>query len=199
MVKERQEHIIRRSTKAFVKKGFSQTNMREICKACEMSAGSVYHYFGSKEEILYAVISSAGSKQAEYLESFASTLDKKEPGRALASLMRKLFEWHNDNQDVTLFTYQETRNLPRDAREQIFESECRIHSVIEGFLIEGAESGEFRVEEPKLVAHDIMMLAHAWAIRRWLLRKYFDFETYLKVHTDMMLKSLQHVGHGKQD
>jgi len=29
--------------------------MRELAKAYEMSAGTLYHYFGSKEEILYSI------------------------------------------------------------------------------------------------------------------------------------------------
>jgi len=36
--------------------------MRELAKACEMSAGTLYHYFGSKEEILYSIINSATSQ-----------------------------------------------------------------------------------------------------------------------------------------
>ena len=51
LVKERRNHIVRRSTKVFTKKGYDQISVHESAKACDMSAGALYHCFGSKEEI----------------------------------------------------------------------------------------------------------------------------------------------------
>ena len=51
LVKERRNHIVRCSTRVFTKEGYDRTNMRELAEACDMSAGALYHYFGSKEEI----------------------------------------------------------------------------------------------------------------------------------------------------
>ena len=190
LVKERRRHIVRCSTKVFTKKGYGHTNMRELAKACAMSAGTLYHYFGSKEEILYSIINSATSQQAGSMEDYGDELATMSPATALVELIRRLFEWHNDNQDITLFAYQETKNLPANARQIIFDSEARILTVLEKLLTRGLEEGEFHIDDPKLIAHDIVVLAHAWALRRWYLRKQWTFKTYVKEQTDVILKAI---------
>ena len=188
LVKERRNRIVRCSTKVFTKKGYDRTNMRELAKACEMSAGTLYHYFGSKEEILYSIINSATSQQASSMEDCANELATVSPTIALVELMRKFYEWHDDNQDITLFAYQETKNLPGNAQESIFDSEAHILTVFERLLTRGIEEGEFSIGDPRLVAHDIVVLGHAWALRRWHLRKHWTFKTYVKEQTDAMLR-----------
>jgi len=190
LVKERRNHIVRCSTKLFTKKGYDRTNMRELAKACEMSAGALYHYFGSKEEILYSIINSATSQQAGSMEDYANELTTVKPAIALVELMRKFYEWHDDNQDITLFAYQETKNLPGNAQASIFDSEARILTVFEKLLIKGMEEGEFNIDDPRLIAHDIVVLGHAWALRRWHLRKHWTFKTYVKKQTDAMLRAI---------
>jgi len=165
--------------------------MRELAEVCELSTGTLYHYFGSKEELLYYIIHSATTQQVEYLESFARDLETAEPTMALVQLVRRFFEWHDVNQDITLFTYQETKNLPRNARQDIFDSEGRIHDLFERFLRRGIESGEFNIDDPSLTAHNIMVLGHAWALRRWYVRKYWTIESYAKLQTDAILKAIQ--------
>jgi len=190
LVKERRNRIVRCSTKVFTKKGYDRTNMRELAKACEVSAGTLYHYFGSKEEILYSIINSATSQQAGSTEDYANELATASPTIALVELMRKFYEWHDDNQDITLFAYQETKNLPGNAQESIFDSEARILTVFEKLLIKGMEEGEFNIDDPRLIAHDIVVLGHAWALRRWHLRKHWTFKTYVKKQTDAMLRAI---------
>ncbi|HUW45030.1 MAG TPA: TetR/AcrR family transcriptional regulator [Dehalococcoidia bacterium] len=190
LVKERRNHIVRCSTKVFTKKGYDRTNMRELAKACDMSAGALYHYFGSKEEILYSIINSATSKQAGSMEDCANELAKASPTIALVEIMRKFYEWHDENQNMTLFAYQETKNLPGNARQSIFDSEARILTVFEKLLTRGVEEGEFNIDDPKLIAHDIVVLGHAWALRRWYLRKRWTFKTYVEKQTDAMLRTI---------
>jgi AcrR family transcriptional regulator len=191
LVKERRDHIVRRSTKAFTKKGYERTNMRELAKACEMSAGALYHYFGSKEEILYSIINSATSQQAGSMEDYANELTTAGPAIALVELMRKFYKWHDDNQDITLFAYQETKNLPGNAQQSIFDSEARILTVFEKLLIRGREEGEFTIDDPKLIAHNIVVFGHAWALRRWYLRKHWTFKTYVKEQTNAIVRSIR--------
>jgi len=190
LVKERRNHIVRCSTKVFTKKGYDRTNMRELAKACDMSAGALYHYFGSKEEILYSIINSATSKQAGSMEDCANELAKASPTIALVEIMRKFYEWHDENQNMTLFAYQETKNLPGNARQSIFDSDARILTVFEKLLTRGVEEGEFNIDDPKLIAHDIVVLGHAWALRRWYLRKRWTFKTYVEKQTDAMLRTI---------
>jgi AcrR family transcriptional regulator len=164
--------------------------MRELAKACDMSAGALYHYFGSKEEILYSIITNATSEQAGAMEDHADELTRAKATIALAELMKTLYEWHEVNQDTTVFIYQETKNLPANAQRDIFNSEARILTVFEKLLRRGIEEGEFDMHDPGLIAHNIEVLGHAWALRRWHLRKRWTFQAYLKEQTGAVLRAI---------
>ena len=45
------------AAKLFNKRGYLETNMNDIAAKAKMSKGSVYHYFPSKDEILYFILS----------------------------------------------------------------------------------------------------------------------------------------------
>jgi AcrR family transcriptional regulator len=55
-VEERKQEIIDTARAMFIKKGFDKTQMADISKKMDVAAGTVYHYFKSKTELLYAVI-----------------------------------------------------------------------------------------------------------------------------------------------
>jgi TetR/AcrR family transcriptional regulator, transcriptional repressor of aconitase len=50
----RRDQILDAAVNCFIKNGFHQTSMRDICRECGLSAGAVYLQFKSKEEIIEA-------------------------------------------------------------------------------------------------------------------------------------------------
>ncbi|MDR2931066.1 MAG: TetR/AcrR family transcriptional regulator [Propionibacteriaceae bacterium] len=50
------ESIIRVATELFSRQGFEKTTMRDIVEGLGMSKGAIFHHFGSKEQILRAVV-----------------------------------------------------------------------------------------------------------------------------------------------
>lgn len=190
LLKERRDHIVHCSTKVFTKKGYDRTNMRELPKACGVSAGAFYHYFGSQEDMLYSIINSATSQQAGAMEDYANELATASGMTASVELISKFYKGHDDNQDITLFAYRETRNLPEKAQQRIIESEARILAVFEDLLTRGVQEGDFDIDDPKLVAHDIVVLGHAWGLRRWHLRRHWTFEKYSQEQTDAVLSTI---------
>jgi AcrR family transcriptional regulator len=197
LVKERRNHIVHCCTRVFAKRGYSHSNMRELARACDMSIGNLYHYFGSKEQILYSIINDATLRQVEYVEHFAEETAGLDPTSRIRALVRKFFEWHDSNQNVTLFIYQETRALPQKAQEQIFESENRIHAIFEEAIRIGVASGDFNISEPGLIANNIMVIGHAWALRRWSLQKRWTFESFIEGETEAIMRTLQIQGGGQ--
>lgn len=54
-VEARRSQILNAACKCFSDRGFHQTTVRDICERAGLSAGAVYGYFKSKDEILEAV------------------------------------------------------------------------------------------------------------------------------------------------
>jgi AcrR family transcriptional regulator len=55
-VARRRREIVLVSTQVFVKKGYDRTNVRELSGALGMTKGGLYHYIGSKDDILYLIL-----------------------------------------------------------------------------------------------------------------------------------------------
>ena len=49
----RKQKILDRASKLFADDGYHKASMSEIARACEMSKSLIYHYYSSKQEILY--------------------------------------------------------------------------------------------------------------------------------------------------
>lgn len=56
---ERREQILSAALKVFATRGFAATKISDIVRAGGMSHGLVYHYFKSKEEIFYELVTRA--------------------------------------------------------------------------------------------------------------------------------------------
>src|SRR3954447_24369340 len=63
------------ATRLFAKKGFESTSVQEIVDAAGVTKGAMYHYFSSKDDLLYKVYARVLRMQTERLEKFAASED----------------------------------------------------------------------------------------------------------------------------
>ncbi|MCW5850663.1 MAG: TetR/AcrR family transcriptional regulator [Anaerolineae bacterium] len=85
----RRRQIIDAAYQCFARKGFHQTTMRDIYAEAKLSAGAVYHYFDSKEEIIQA------SFDFDYHRSrdlFTAAEASDDPMQALSNLLDFFFQ-----------------------------------------------------------------------------------------------------------
>src|SRR6188474_1076875 len=66
---DRRDEILSAAQRCFVRSGFHQTSMQEICAEAGMSAGNLYRYFPSKEAIIAGI---AERDRADAAEQFAA-------------------------------------------------------------------------------------------------------------------------------
>jgi TetR/AcrR family transcriptional repressor of uid operon len=66
---DRRAEILEAAQRCFVRAGFHQTSMQEICAEAGMSAGNLYRYFPSKEALIAGI---AERDRAEVAQEFAS-------------------------------------------------------------------------------------------------------------------------------
>jgi AcrR family transcriptional regulator len=66
---DRRDEILAAAQRCFVRSGFHQTSMQEICAEAGMSPGNLYRYFPSKESLIAGI---AERDRAEVAQEFAS-------------------------------------------------------------------------------------------------------------------------------
>ena len=190
LVNLRREQIARAAALLFVKKGYDKASIREIAKGCRMSIGTLYHYVGSKDDILSLVVEFIMTLEALFGE-YVSSYKTLPPTEALQKAIENYYRGIDDIQDMVLLAYQESKNLQQKVRERTFEQEISIIKVFEEILSRGCETGEFKVNDITLVANNIVIIGDTWAFRRWLLAKRYTLEEYIRKQTNIIIEGIR--------
>jgi len=191
LVGEKRKQIIERSVHLFAKQGYDRTTTRDLSEVIGMSAGTLYHYVGSKEDIAYLILKDAKSEWAKAFERIRDEVKDFPPAQALEQAIRRYVEFLDDHQDIVNFINHVVVNLQKDDRKSVFESEKRSLAHFEELLRNGIEAGEFAVDNISFMAHKITILAQSWVNRRWYLRNNFTLEEYLKEMIKYILSNVK--------
>ncbi len=190
LIEVRRREIVKAAVDLFIRKGFHKTTVREIAQKFGMSIGTLYEYIRTKEDILYLVCdyihSNVRDKVRPYLTITGDSVD------TLKKSIRAYFTIIHEMQDYILFLYQETKSLSHEARKYIFRAEEEMTHIFEEILIRGVEDGSFSVDrrDVNLITHNIMVLGHMWAFRRWMLQKNYTLDRYIETQTKIILSTL---------
>ena len=65
---QRREQILSAARSCFTDKGFHQTTMKDIMAAAQLSAGAVYNYFESKEDIIVAMAEKVVEEDPDFVD-----------------------------------------------------------------------------------------------------------------------------------
>ena len=188
LVRERRRQIVDSTVHLFVAHGYHKTTTRMIAKAAGFSIGSLYEYVGSKEDVLYLVceaIHAAVEKAVE--EALSGTGRGKE---TLAEVIREYFLVCDRMSDHVLLMYQVTQFLPEKWQKRALENELRITEIFIQVLTRLSGKGNFPELDGKtikLLGHNISVLGHMWAFRRWDLAKHLTIDEYIDFQTDFVL------------
>lgn len=190
LVKERRHQIIDVSCKIFIKQGFERTSVQELAEGLGMTKGNLYHYLGSKKDILYLILDFASCEVQEHNNRNRKEFDSLSPNETLQKSMQSYFAYVDKWQDMYNVINHVMVLLDQRDREIIFSSEQGIISYYESIITKGVKEGMFRTNDARLVAHNILITANAWANRRWFLRKRYSLQEYTEKKIESVLQLL---------
>jgi len=188
LVEQRRRHIVMSSLGAFIKNGYARTSVEDILKACDMGRGTMYHYVGSKDDIVYLIVQYGAFRTQSLVEDFAREAEKMSPREALREAMERYYRRCDEVQDCIMFGMREAIYLSERDRRELLDNLTAEIDFFERLLERGIEAGEFQVSHPRLFAYDILARAHAWATGRWFLRKQATLEEYMRHHIEWVFK-----------
>ena len=81
----RRDQILDAATERFAANGFQATGMADVIAATGLSAGAVYRYFRSKDELIEAIVDRVLGRAAQRFETFLDEEPDPEPARAVAT------------------------------------------------------------------------------------------------------------------
>jgi len=126
---KRREAILDAAARLFAARGFSGASMADLAKSCGTSKSLVYHYFPSKDDVLYAVMTSHLDDLVAAAEGAAQSGDAKARLHALTRAFMRLYVGAEDRHKVLL---NELDNLPPARRAEVVARQRRIIAAVVG-------------------------------------------------------------------
>ncbi|MFG1855538.1 TetR/AcrR family transcriptional regulator [Actinomadura geliboluensis] len=140
--------ILDEAARLFYEDGFPATSVRKITAACGVTAGSLYNHYGSKEEVLYAILKRAHEDSEALLEE-GLLHGGDRPDRQLAELVRELTLFHTERRIEGLVARTEWRHLPPEQAREVLDAQRRVRRIFERTLERGLAAGRFRLSDPR--------------------------------------------------
>ena len=142
----RKNVILKAARKLFLEKGFKTVTVESIARKAELSKGSIYLYYNSKEEIYTQILLSDIDKFHNHIADLLQ--NPSNASEALVRLADIYVDFFLNERELfrilmTFMLHTTDMNLPQDLNKQIIKTTNRTIGIIEEIFNYGIERGEF--------------------------------------------------------
>ncbi|MBN2123361.1 MAG: TetR family transcriptional regulator [Deltaproteobacteria bacterium] len=185
---KKQQEIGNAAARIFDKKGYLETNMDDIAAGAKTSKGGIYHYFSSKDEILFFILDSYMDIVLKDLESQLQAFQDS------TSKLKWIIRRHID---LYVHHMAEAKTLLHDAHclspkrcKSIKVKERQYYRIVTEVLSEFFEGrGEIRLEELKAIAFLLFGMCN-WTYHWYDPRGVIDPEEFSEITWIVFMKGI---------
>ncbi|MFC4586290.1 TetR/AcrR family transcriptional regulator [Sphaerisporangium corydalis] len=138
--------LLAEATRLFAEKGFESTSVQEIVAAAGVTKGAMYHYFGSKDDLLREIYARVLRMQIERLVRFADAPGPI-PDRVHAAAVDVIVTTVDNLDDSKIF-FRSMHQLAPENQKAVRAERRRYHERFRDLLVEGQRAGVFRDDVP---------------------------------------------------
>ncbi|MFI6604634.1 TetR/AcrR family transcriptional regulator [Nonomuraea sp. NPDC050536] len=147
----------------FAERGFHGTGIRDIATQAGVTLSSLYHHFGSKDDLLVDIMFSSTEPLRRAAERAGQALET--PSERLAMLIEQHVWEHVTDRLAKIVSDTEVRALSGERRDRVVGLRDAYENVWRTTVEEGAAAGEFTVSHPKALT--IGLLEMCTAVSHW--------------------------------
>jgi AcrR family transcriptional regulator len=184
---ERKAQIIQAATEVFSKQGLANTRMDDIAAAANLSKGTLYLYYKSKEELTTAIIEQIFTPNLEYLQQIEADSSLSQLN-AFAHHIIMSFEQFTDIYPLILEFYATREPSQRDLLNQYF---TQYREALSSMIKQGIASGEINSVDSVQTAISLTALFEGTALLKMINPSLFDFRTQCLTHLNLLLEGLK--------
>jgi AcrR family transcriptional regulator len=142
----RRNAILKAARKLFFERGFRNVTVDSIARKAELSKGSIYLYFNSKEEIYTHILLNDIDKFNKNISQFIK--NDRPASEALIHLSSIYVDFFLSDRELfrilmTFMLHTNHMNLPEDLNANIIKTTNKTISIIEQIFQQGISQGEF--------------------------------------------------------
>ena len=174
----------------FDKKGFDNVTIDEIAEKCDVSKGAFYRHFNSKYDVFAVKFKDIDNFYESFYEKIHPACTVKEK---IILAYQEQMKYLRDELGVdfvrTVYTSALSRTM--DEKHYLVDPERRIYKLIESFLDEGLEKGEFTsVWEREQLLHNLTRCMRATVFDWIIFQNKLDIVEEIKVLVTMIFEGI---------
>ncbi len=163
MVVSSRERVRLAAVKLFATKGFHGTGIRDLAQEAELSSASLYHYMGTKEDLLVSIMSESLQRLLDAAEEATAGLT--DPASRLGSLVALHVLAHAIQPDDTRVVDNEVHALTAEARTKVVELRDAYERLWADAIDNGVTAGIFHTGQPSVTR--LALLEMCSGVARW--------------------------------
>lgn len=140
--RNRDLEVLEAAIKIMAEKGYSAMSVQEVADAVGVLKGSLYHYFSSKEDLLFRVIEDSYSRATATAEDVASL--GLEPLEELFEYLRRQALWYFTQQDRAKIYFTEARQLKGERLVQMMQRGREYEKRLLNLIVAAKEAGSIK-------------------------------------------------------
>jgi AcrR family transcriptional regulator len=197
---QRRREILDAARQEFFERGFHQPTVDDVASRAEVSKGTIYLYFESKEEILAHLLLEGLDLLLAQMEAAGSAATGSEADAALRRLANAYLQFCQANPAYfrLIMAFDRGRfeeSISRELYQEVLDRSLRGLDLVAQTIRRGKESGVFEVEDPWQAAGStwaaingvLVLMAHP--LRRRMLKS--DLKTMFQATLDLVVRGLQ--------
>jgi AcrR family transcriptional regulator len=145
--------ILRVATELFAERSYSGTTVRALASRASVQPSVIYHYFGNKEGLLYAILSDAMRKILDEVHQALASSPR--PPEQLAEWVRAQVRTEGASKYASVVSDAELHALSDRHRAVVVAQRRDFESLLTEVIEQGAREGLFATRSPKLTAYAI--------------------------------------------
>ncbi|MDJ0381572.1 TetR/AcrR family transcriptional regulator [Streptomyces sp. G-G2] len=140
------QRLLAVATRLFAERGYDRTSVQEIVEAAGVTKGALYHYFGSKDDLLHEVYARMLRLQQQRLDAIADSGGPVE--ERLRAAAADVVVTTIENLDDAMIFFRSMHQLSPEKYKQVRAERRRYHERFRALVEEGQRSGVFASVTP---------------------------------------------------
>ena len=162
-VSPRRAEICRTAARIFRERGFDATSVNDVARALRLTKAGLYHYFESKEALLFEIMSFGLDRVRKEVMVPARRI--RDPEQRLYQIVVRHATIATRAQGAVAQLFEETRALPAPARRIVQAQQREFVALVRDTLRELDRAGRLRKVDPTVAAFSIIGMV-LW-LPRW--------------------------------
>jgi AcrR family transcriptional regulator len=165
---QRREEILSAAKQVFSEQGYHATTIADVARAAELSYGSIYWYFDSKDALFLALMESeeAALRRSIAEAGLEANGSREDPLAGVRAAVRATFEFFEADRAAVRLLFRDSLTLGGAFERHLFAIHGRFMADLEKVILDAQQHGALIDGPPRLMAFCIAGLVGQVAHRR---------------------------------